>query len=230
MDELVRKLVVRIWQNGRQSGIPVGQIRATKIMYLIEWEHFAWDRKRLTSLDWVFLHYGPWSSTLSDVLQRDFRAPSEEVGPGQFREVVWTPPEYDKVDTRLEVGLEGIVQRVFETFGAMPTPDIIRYVYFNTEPMRDAVRGQPLRFEATEKPFRPFNPVASMATQTRLSLRESFRKATRERLSRRERGAGSLPPDVVAFLTQLDSAGPVILPEADIEIGEEDRVDLGREG
>jgi len=230
MDNLVRKLVIRICQNSRENGIPLCVTRATKLMYLIEWEYFAWERERLTSLDWIYLHYGPWSSTLSDVLQKEFKAPPEEEQPGSFRQVYWAPPEFDYVDTTLKVGLEGIVQRIFETFGSLPTSNIIRYVYFNTEPMQHAQRRQALDFTVTRKPLRPFNPVKALSKDVRQSLRDRLQSATQTKLAEKPEILGDISPELLQVFARLDSSGDFSLPEGEIQIEDNVRLSIMEEG
>jgi len=230
MDELIRKLIIRIWKNGRDNGVSVGQTRATKLLYLIEWEYFAWTRKRLTSLDWIYFHYGPWSPTLSTILQEEFKTPNEEEQPGQFRPVHWTPPEFEHINTRLPADLEGIVQRVFETFGAMRTKDIIRYVYFNTEPMRHARRGQSLDFTATRKPLKPFNPVAALDKSVRKKLRERLMAAAEAKLAQKTEVVGDVPNHVLEILSKLDSTGEFVLQEGEVLVTDKDRANIAQEG
>jgi len=230
MDELIKKLIIRIWQNGLENRKPVGQVRATKLMYLIEWEYFAWNRERLTQLDWVYLHYGPWSSTLSKILQEEFKAPTEKEQAGRFRQVSWTPPEFDRIDTRLPFELEGIAQRVFDTFGSMSTEDIVRYVYFNTEPMQYAERRQQLDFTKTRKPLKPFNPVKTLDKNVRQKLRDRLRSATQTKLEEEAKTIGDISPEVLEVFSQLDSSGDFFLPEGEIQISNEDRLSIVEEG
>jgi hypothetical protein len=229
MDDLVRKLIIRIWQNSRENGKPVGQVRANKLMYLIEWEYYAWKRERLTDLDWLYLHYGPWSSTLSHVLD-EFKAPTEEEEQGRFRQVFWTPPEYDRVDTRLQWELEGIVQRVLETFGPMPTEDIVRYVYFNTEPMQHAERRQPLDFTKARKPLTPLNPVETLDKNLRRQLRERLHSAAQKKLAEKAEPIGDISPEVCEILSHLDSSGDFLFPEGEIEISSRDISSISEQG
>jgi len=230
MDELIKKLIIRIWQNGLQNRRPVGQVRATKLMYLIEWEYFAWKRERLTQLDWIYLHYGPWSSTLSKILQEEFKAPTEKEQEGRFRQVSWTPSEFDRIDTRLPFELEGIAQRVFDTFGSMPTEDIVSYVYFNTEPMQYAERRQSLDFTKTRKPLKPFNPVGALDKNVRQKLRDRLRLATQTKLEEKIETMGDISPEVLEVLSQLDSSGDFSLLEGEIQISSEDRLNIAEEG
>lgn len=229
MDDLVRKLIIRICQNSRENGISLCVTRATKLMYLIEWEHFAWERELLASLDWIYLHYGPWSSSLSNVLQKEFKAPPEEEQPGTFRQVYWTPPDFDDVNTKLQAGLEGTVQRVFETFGDIPTKDIIRYVYFNTEPMQHAKRGQPLDFTVTRKPLKPFNPVKALSKEVRQSLIDRLRTATQTKLAEKPEILGDISPELSQVFSQLDSSGDFCLPEGEIQIGDDVKITITEE-
>jgi len=225
------KLVARICDYYRERNLPApGQTRITKLMYLIEWEYFAWERERLTSLDWIYLHYGPWSQNLSTILEKEFKAPDEEVGPGKFRQVYWTPPEYDYVDTRFKGDLEGIVERVLETFGPLGTEDIIRYVYFNTEPMQHAKRKQPLDFGKTRKPVKPFNPVKVMGKNLRQSLRDRLKAATSAKLAEKPEPVGTVSPEVLEMLSRFDSGGDLVLPEGEVQIGNQDRLNIADEG
>jgi len=231
MNDLIEKLVIRIVQNGSENHIPVCVTRATKMMYLIEWDYFAWNRNRLTPLDWIYLHYGPWSSTLSDILREKFDAPPEEERVGEFRQVFWRPQQYKDVDTRLHSpDLEGIVQRVFEVFGSIRTQDIVRYIYFNTEPMQRARRGQPLDFTPTRKPLKPFNPVGALDKSSRQALRDRMKAATELRLAEASKVMGNIPLEVLKMLSQLDSPRDFVLPEGIIQISDEDRQRIAQEG
>ena len=210
--------------------MPVGQIRATKLIYLIEWQYYAWTRQRLTSLDWVFFHYGPWSPTLSRVLRDEFRAPNEETSPGEFRPVYWQPPATEYVDAHLEPDLEGIVLRVLKEFGDKPMQHILSYVYFNTEPMQHAERGRPLDFSSTKRPVKPFDPVSKLDSSTRLAFRERFRLATRARLSQKPQPFGDATAELTALLSKLDSPGNIPIEESEVELSELDRLGLASEG
>jgi len=231
MDELIKKLIIRVWNDTRQAGIPCGQTRMTKLLYLIEWEYFAWTRQRLTSLNWIFWHYGPWASDLSNVLEKEFAAPQEELKYRQFRKVHWSFPEFEYVDTKLKpVDLEGIVGRVIETFGSLPTEEIIEYVYFNTEPMKNAVRGEPLNFESTQKPISPFNAFGALKPDVRKAIRERLRKATDMKAKEVQEISGEVPPDAYKFFWMDDTCGEIDLTQGSVEIKNDDKPRIAREG
>ncbi len=229
MDELTKKLIIRTWQNSRENRISLCVTRTTKLMYLIEWEYFAWERERLTSLDWIYLHYGPWSSKLSTILQKEFNTSPEKELPGSFRQVFWAPPEFNHVDTKLKTELEGIVQRVFETFGPMPTMDIVRYIYFNTEPMQYAKRKQALDFMRTRKPLKPFNSVKALNKKIRQELREGFRLATQAKLAEKPEITGDVSPEVLEVLSQGDISD-LQLAEGEVEIRDNIKLNITEEG
>ena len=231
VNDLIEKLVIRIVQNGSENHIPICVTRATKMMYLIEWDYFAWNRNRLTSLDWIYLHYGPWSSMLSDILREKFDAPPEEERVDEFRQVFWRPPQYKDIDTRLHSpDLEGIVRRVFEVFGSVRTQDIVKYIYFNTEPMQHAERGQTLDFTPTRKPLKPFNPVTTLNKNLRQIVRERLRAATKVKLAEVSKVMGDVPLEVLKVLSQLDSPKDFVLPEGIIQISDEDKRRIAEEG
>jgi len=210
--------------------MPLNVTRATKLMYLIEWEYFAWERKNITSLDWIYLHYGPWSSQLSTILQESFKAPPEEESLEQFKRVFWLPSEFNTIDTRLPFDLEGMVQRVFETFGSMKTQDIIRYIYFNTEPMQHATRRQPLDFTVTRKPLRPYSPVEDIDKNVVKDLREKLKTAVQKKLAEEEKYLGTMPPEFVQMLSHLDFPGRFSLPLGEVQIDDIDKLRIAKEG
>ena len=142
----------------------------------------------------------------------------------------WRPPEFDDIDTRLPMELEGVVQRVFETFGTMGTPEIIRYVYFNTEPMQSARRRQALNFENTRKPLKPFNPVKALSKDMRQALRDKLRVATQAKLAEKPEIFGDISPELLQLLSRLDSSGDFSLPEGEIQMDDDVRLTITEEG
>lgn len=216
MSELLNKLIIRLCRDSWKNHVPLGQVRATKLIYLIEWDFYAWHRKRLTELDWCYLHYGPWSSILSDTLEEDFHAPTETFEGGTFKPVKWVPPEVENVSTKFDIYLEPFVQRVLEHFGPKNTEEIIRYVYFHTEPMLSAERGQQLDFEVIQKRAKPINPVSLLDKKTISEMRNRILTAMDDDMQKDEKEVGNIPPELYAELLESSKSGNINIPEGEI--------------
>lgn len=225
MEDIVRKLVKKICQEGQFCG----QVRMTKLIYLVEWEYFAWTRERLTDLDWIFWHYGPWSKKLSNILV-EFGEPEEEMVDTGLQRVYWKPSEFCNEKIRLSAELEGIVGRILDTFGNKKTEDIVRYTYFNTEPMQYVERGEPLDFRTTRKPLKPYNPVEGLKKDIRERIKFSLSQATKETIEKKEPIEGELTFQDFIQLNSTDIQGIFDLPDGRIFIDPDTRQQIAREG
>lgn len=226
MEDIVRKLIKKICQEGQFCG----QVRMTKLIYLIEWEYFAWTRERLTDLDWIFWHYGPWSKKLSSILDEFDEPVEEEIDNLGLQRVFWKPSEFYPEEIKLPADLKGIIARVLETFGNKTTEAIIRYTYFNTEPMQFAERGNPLDFGITRKPLKPYSPVSGLKKDIRESIKSRLATAVKETLEKKEVIEGEISSQDFNNLHQIDIQGCFDLPEGKLFINSEIRQGIAREG
>lgn len=218
----VHKLVARICDYCKQNNLPEpGQVRTTKLVYLIDCHYYPWEQKILTDLDWIFRHYGPWSPTLSKVLKRDFEIPQEnEPEPGHFIPVHWTVPEFDTPKLKFSnVTAEGIVLNVLGRFADMPYNKLLDYIYFETAPMKDAIKGRPLDFSGILKPQRFVDPVNMLPTKVFNELREKFLRLHISKPSGRE-VSGLVDEGILQFIDALDEDGLFTLPEGEVLVDE----------
>jgi hypothetical protein len=128
----------------QREDIPVGKTKLVKLLYLMEVECYRSHRERLTDLTWVFLHYGPYPQGFEQLLgDPDIEQLPRSLADGRrFEQVtVSDAPEFhdDRTLTRLA---DDIVER----WGGLQLERLLDYVYFDTEPMLAAVRGQELDF------------------------------------------------------------------------------------
>lgn len=225
---LTHTLVARICAHCQAHGILLGQVRTTKLVYLVECEYAAWERKRLTDLDWRFWHYGPWSPTLDTILKDDFHEPPEEERePGKLLPVRWQPPEFDKPRLRLgDTTAEGVLLRVLDRFASMPYAELLDYVYFETWPMRNAMKGQALDFSGIPRPRRFVDPTSKLPPHVFEELQARFAG-----LQEVPVGAGlgaDRDPDLLQLLGAMDEGSEVRLPVGDMLIDEGTRATLRR--
>lgn len=169
--------------------------RLTKLLYLTELEYFRRTGRRLTSLDWKFHHFGPYASALlpyigdPDSLATDgFLADMMTKLQGEV-----TPSDYD---------LQSAVADVVHHWGAADLNTLLDYVYFETEPMQAARRGDSLDFSTVQR-----------ETPKPLSLQLDRKKIKelRNRLQQRSasysdtRRAAIAPDDLFSNLHEWDS-------------------------
>lgn len=223
LGKIPNKIVARICDYCKRENLPQpGQVRTTKLVYLIECEYYAWERKRLTDLDWIFWHYGPWSPTLDKMLKSEFNMPEEqEYEAGLFRPVVWQPPEWEQPQLKVgNVTAEGVVQRVLERFAAMPYGRLLDFVYFETAPMTNAVKGQTLDFTGITTPSRFVDPVSLIPKDAFEALQARFRqlKVPETRVTGDE---GTIDKELAQLLVLMDGEEEFILPEGEAEMDKE---------
>jgi hypothetical protein len=149
--KMTEKLILAIVGYIADRGGLVSKTKLLKLLYLCEVEFFRLYRQRLTKLDWKFHHLGPWARAYDAVLDGLVTAK-------QLVEVPMQDYEYDSTLYRVmipEVKLRDLfdtpkeaftLEHVLNTWSKAPTPELLNYVYFHTEPMLEAKRGERLEF------------------------------------------------------------------------------------
>jgi hypothetical protein len=209
------KLIARICEYFQENRLPgLGRIRITKLLYLIECEHCAWAKDRLTDLDWIFFHYGPWSKSLSAILEDEFKTPEDiETERGTFRPIAWTPPSFEKPKLKFDVTTEGILQRVLEKFASLPTGKLLDYVYYETEPMVGVKKGEILKFDSISRPERFIDPTSLLDRATFSALQKRFQRQEFEEIKDEDILTDN---NVMLLCNELDSPESEFLGEYDI--------------
>ncbi len=127
-----------------QTGQFPGVTRLVKLLYLLECWHYQLEKKRLTNLDWVYYHYGPYSFQLRDTLTKGGLVddPEDFDSDKSIRRVRadWeTEP-----NEGIPVPVVNCIKIIVRDWGHEDLPKLLDFVYFHTGPMREARRGEPL--------------------------------------------------------------------------------------
>jgi len=223
------KLIARICNYCKENHLPEpGQVRTTKLVYIIECEYYAWESNRFAAdLDWIFWHYGPWSPVLDKILKQDFHIPPEdERKPGEFIPVHWTPPEFDtpKLKFEKDVTTESVTLSVLEKFADMPYNKLLDYVYFETAPMQGAIKGEPLDFTKMQKPQKFVDPVSLLPPKKFYELRERFLKLSISKPSIKTEDLAD--EGLLKFINVFDKEGAFLLPDEEIHIDDKVKSEL----
>lgn len=159
-NQICRDAVLALISEAREAGIS-GLTRTALVKYVYLLDVFCAEEyegmKRCTPLEWVFLHYGPYSSDLAaclDELEARSFLETEERSSGDKEFAVYkltdrTPP------LRLrDLGLPGdAASRLAHAIRefAYSLPLLLNYVYFKTAPMGDARPKEVLKFDSCRK-------------------------------------------------------------------------------
>ena len=213
-----------------------GKIQFTKYLYLLDYCHWRFTGKKVTSLPWKFYHYGPWceeAETCMATLSSRYSFGWREDGAVILRSVeVASPP----------VGLttKSLIEQIVGMFKDRDFNVLLDVTYSQTEPMAQAQRGDILDFATVPvtRTMPEFFPAPATAAATyqvhpeRLKKMEAFRaraealkEKAKQRMEFRESEAYQLALGMVA--EELGTYGK--LPEMQGEITLEAANGLGAE-
>jgi len=129
--------------------IGFGKTKLVKLLYLIDVEYQRLYSHKLTELEWIFYHYGPYAFAIDDVLkQLDIDIPQEEAMTASGnRAKIFKPIKaiHSEFENSSDVK-KYLVDRVIDQWGFEELNPLLSYVYFHTEPMQNAHRGDILDF------------------------------------------------------------------------------------
>lgn len=110
-----------------------------KLAYLAEIFYKRWTNNRMTEVEWIFLHYGPYVKEYDHYLKA---ITNTYIQRGDFVTVITDSKSINTYNGDIEIAL----QRALE-FSRNDLNDILDFIYFDTEPMLSAVnRGEVLNF------------------------------------------------------------------------------------
>ncbi|MBA7514341.1 hypothetical protein ES705_06369 [subsurface metagenome] len=135
--EQVVNFIKEILKQTKENGFTVGKTQLVKLLYLLEIEYYKLHQKRLTDLEWKFLHYGPYPPGIEKILG------SPDIGEEQielsnsrifhkYSVVKDSYVEYCKDPT-----IPRLISRVVKEWGGINLYSLLDYVYFETEPMQN---------------------------------------------------------------------------------------------
>jgi hypothetical protein len=151
MSPLARDLALALLTSAQARGSVLNKTKLLKLMYLADIEHFRTHRKTLTGFEWIFFLYGPWAAEydtlVAELEQRDLIEIESWESGGLSGDRLKAKEDRD-LGTVLESTNEYFrVKNQVDTWSDRSLSDLLDYVYFDTDPMRDAVSLQPLDFE-----------------------------------------------------------------------------------
>jgi hypothetical protein len=144
-----------------EKGMKLSPIRLVKFLYLAD---LYWARENegatLTKWPWKFVHYGPFCAESLHVIEKAFQSEliqrtayeSKYVEEDYF--LYWCKENRIDIERKLPIYLTSSLHEVISKWGD-DTYGLLDYVYFETEPMLEARKGDLLDFSKAKNPEVP---------------------------------------------------------------------------
>src|SRR5882762_3415911 len=138
-------LIDLIFKHSKTQRLPLPQMtRLVKLMYLTEVEYYRLKRERLTDLDWKFYHYGPYPPSLIAVIGEPEIETFEWKNGKSSKQIVRDEDVFMR--TSADNDTERLIWSLVKEWGDADLNQLLDFVYFETEPMQGANRGDILDF------------------------------------------------------------------------------------
>jgi len=179
------------------NGTRLTTVRLVKFIYLADLYHARFqDGKTLTGFPWKFIYYGPYCSeaweAIEQAVEKGFVC--KETHDSHFFEdkqysLFWcTDNDAENAQNLFRISVLAQLQQAIKRFGD-DTSQLLDFVYFETEPMKDAKKGDLLDFSKAQKPELEGKEVKlkRLSPQTIKLAREKIKKISEEMTADKER-------------------------------------------
>lgn len=208
-----------------------GKTKLVKLLYLIDIENFRRYSSQLTNFEWCFYHYGPYAPAIDKVLEQlHLDIPQEETTTRSgHKSFIFKPLEdaESELEEQMPSAAKSVISKVLDEWGLEELNPILSYVYFHTEPMISANRGDTLDFTKVHRPVLQTTKIASATPTDQLQkMKEEFSEA---KINYFKYASKSLYPsprfdDVfISGLKQMDDEEKYYLPRGDVFLDEDSK-------
>lgn len=189
MTPQARPLVLGILTRIREREGTANKTKLLKLLYLADIEYYRATGRTMTGFNWIFYLYGPWAPEYDALLKQlqDENA---------IRLQAWASAgvEGERIILNEEAQLEKLIptanaflrtRRLIDVWADKGVSSLLDYVYFETEPMRDARKMESLDFsKVSAEPPPPYRRAKSGTDVKELRrLKEKFQEITKKTLS-----------------------------------------------
>jgi hypothetical protein len=171
----LNSLIREIYRQSEAKGVlPPFATRVVKLIYLADLE---WRRRHgepLVDVTWRFLHFGPYAYEFASILGDPDMEVAEFEGK-TARRFVFSPTELKATQVAPEI--QQVLAELVTKWGSTDLNRLLDHVYFDTEPMENAKRGEVLDFSTVKGAEPPVHPQfdVSRLLALRARLREQVR-------------------------------------------------------
>jgi hypothetical protein len=146
----LQSVVREIYRLAISLGVhPPNATRLVKLVYLadLEWRR-THEGEPLSDLHWRFHHYGPYASEFSPLLGGEDVELTELTEGKTAKRLVFEEDQLQERQTPESVS--SLLQKIIKEWGDSNINLLLNHVYFDTEPMEGAKRGEALDFSAVK--------------------------------------------------------------------------------
>ncbi|MCK8104653.1 Panacea domain-containing protein [Pseudoalteromonas sp. 2CM36K] len=137
----------------------LSKARLTKLVYLADWYSALMKNRRMTDIDWVFNHYGPYVDNITDLanLDSEFSITPQKTSYGGDKYVI----SYNgkSVDSTFDDDELNILNTIINKTKSMYFNEFINFVY-STYPISSNERYSRLNLEKLAEQYRTTNSVS----------------------------------------------------------------------
>lgn len=171
--------MLQILSEASLKNLALTKTQVVKLLYLAEVEFYREQGERLTDLDWLFYHYGPYALEIDTLLnEKKFEVEKKETKSEREVQLYKIAEPVAKYSTHVDAKVSLMIKRIVGEWGNKPLEELLDFVYFETEPMQAVERrGDRLDFSTiSREPIPPVIPLkASKETEKKvLELRKKI--------------------------------------------------------
>lgn len=226
-NQLLRQLITHTITELVDMDAGFGKTKLVKLLYLMDVENYRRHRTTISGLEWRFYHYGPYAFEIDDALDElELDIPQDTFTTGLgHRAIVFQscrelrPKLGEHVRSMAELRL---VNRVIRDWGESDLNALLNHVYFYTEPMKEAKRGDFLDFSTIQRRSRHKTAARVPIPEDRLSeYRSRFGEAKAKRVRRSLDPAPRFDRVYQAGLTNMTEEEQYGVPPGTVNIPDE---------
>ncbi len=195
-DRLLHNLIAHTVSQLADMDTGFGKTKLVKLLYLIDVENYRRRRKTLSGLEWRFYHYGPYAFEIDEALEElSLDIPQETVTTRQGHNAIVFRSTRDLspiLSDYVKLPELRLVNRTIQEWGETDFNSLLNHVYFHTEPMKDAKRGDILDFSTVQR--RRVNQSADQVPQLPEARLEEYKARFKEAKAKRVRQTLDPPP------------------------------------
>jgi len=149
MESDISKLILAIVSYVQSKGGYINKTKLVKFLYLIDLEFYRKHKKLLTGLNWIFYKFGPYSFQFEDIYselaQGDLNI-DKRTGFEYDADILSMKKNYELNELIPDPDISLLIRKTIAPWANEPLNKLLDYVYFETEPMENVKKRQPLDF------------------------------------------------------------------------------------
>ncbi|MBD3338862.1 MAG: DUF4065 domain-containing protein [Candidatus Lokiarchaeota archaeon] len=142
-------LILSIVSYVRDRGGYVTKTKLIKFLYLIDVEYYRKNKLKLTNFDWIFYKFGPYTKQFEEIYsslsQGDLKI-DRKIGNDYDADIITSDLSLEIHEVINNPSTSLLIKKILNRWSQERLSKILDYVYFETEPMENAKKLQPLDF------------------------------------------------------------------------------------